>query len=158
MTFYWLAIRPGCLSSISIPETKRDSSSPDRPTPWETWSARSACCFEIEHPLAAPIPAGTRWLVDSQPSVVREFGPRKIREDQRTFNDGIFDDVVHRGCEKTQDVFASPHQLPYSDFKTRIGEKKYQSVTADHEWVVRMSDGGDDFSRTIHRIDIHHVT
>jgi len=141
MTFYWLAIRPDYLSSI---ETKRDSSSSDRPTPWESWSTRTACCFEIEHPLAAPMPAGTRWLVDSQPFVVREFGlsqRRKIREDQKTHNDGIDDDVVRHGREKLQDVFASQPQLPYSDFKTRMGEKNYQSVIADYEWVVGMGYG-----------------
>ena len=45
MTFYWFAIRADYLSSI--PETKRISSSSDSPTPWETWSLRTAGCFEI---------------------------------------------------------------------------------------------------------------
>jgi hypothetical protein len=170
MTFYWFGIRPDYLSSI--PETKRDSSSSDRPTPWETWSLRTAGCFEIEHSLAAPIPAGARWLMDSQSLVVREFlsQSKKIRTDQKTHNDGVADDVVRR--ETPRDVFASQPQLPYCDVKARMGEK-YQSVIADYEWVVGMSYGvrtaplctiiishtlqSDDFSRTIYHIDIHHI-
>lgn len=154
MTFYWFGIRPDFLSSIPD-ETKRDSSSSDRPTPWETWSLRTAGCFEIEHSLAAPIPAGARWLIDSQSLVVREFGPsRSKKTDQKTRNDDVADDIVRR--ETPQDVFASQPQLPYCDVKARMGEK-YQSVIADYEWVVGMSGGSDDFSRTIDHIDIHHV-
>jgi hypothetical protein len=136
MTFYWLAIRPDYLCSIA--DAKQDSDS-DRPTSWETWSLRTACCFEIEHLLAAPIPAGARWLVDSQSLVVREFGlsrSRKIQADQRTHYGGIVDNNVPR--EEHQDVFAS--QLPYCDVEVRMGEKKYQSVIADYEWVVGMND------------------
>jgi hypothetical protein len=139
MTFYWFGIRPDCLSSI--PETKRDSSPSDRPTPWETWSVRTASCFEIEHPLTAPIPAGARWLMDSQSLVVREFGlsrPKKIRTGQKTHNDGVADDVVRR--ETPQDAFASQPQLPCCDVEARMGER-YQSVIADYEWVVGMSNG-----------------
>ncbi len=137
MTFYWLAFRPDYLYSIS--EAKRDSSITDGPTPWETWSLRTARCFEIEHPFAAPIPAGARWLVDSdsQSLVVREFGlSRSRRAEQRTLDDDAVDDVMPR--EKLRDVFAS--KLPYCDIKARMGEKKYQSVIADYEWVVGMRD------------------
>jgi hypothetical protein len=139
MTFYWFGIRADYLSSI--PKTERDSSSLDHPTPWETWSLRTAGCFEIEHPLAAPIPAGARWLMGSQSLIVREFGlsrSKQIRSDQKTQNDGVADEVVHR--ETSQDVFALQPQLPYCDVKVRMGEK-YQSVIADYEWVVGMSDG-----------------
>jgi hypothetical protein len=135
MTFYWFGIRPDYLSSI--PE--RDSSFSDGPTPWETWSPRTAGCFEIEHSLAAPIPAGARWLMGSQSLVVREFGlsrSKKIGLDQKTRNDGVADDVVRH--ETPQDIFASQPQLPYCDVKARMGEK-YQSVIADYEWVVGMS-------------------
>ena len=131
MSFYWLVIRPDHLCSIA--EAKRDSDS-DRPTSWETWSLRTACCFEIEHLLAAPIPAGARWLIDSQHLVVREFGlsrSRGIQADQRTHYDGV-------PREKHQDVFAS--QLPYCDVEVRMGGKKYQSVIANYEWVVGMND------------------
>jgi hypothetical protein len=137
MAFYWLAIRPDYLCSIA--EAERDSGS-DRLTSWETWSLRTACCFEIEHPLAAPIPAGARWLVDSQSLFVREFGlsrTRRKQADQMTDYDGVVDDVV---CENLHDVFAS--KLPYCDVKVRMGEKKYQSVIADYEWVVGMNDDG----------------
>ena len=139
MTFYWFGIRPDYLSSI--PETKRDSSSSDRPTPWEMWSPRTAGCFEIEHSLAAPIPAGARWLMGSQSLVVREFGlsrSKKIGTDQKTRNDGVADDALRR--ETPQDVFALQPQLPYCDVNARMGEK-YQSVIADYEWVVGMSGG-----------------
>ena len=139
MTFYWFGIRPDYLSSI--PETKRDSSSSDRPIPWETWSLRTAGCFEIEHSLAAPIPAGARWLMGSQSLVVREFGPswsKKIRTGKKTHNDGVTDDVVRR--ETPQDVFTSQPQLPYYDVKARMGER-HQSVIADYEWVVGMGSG-----------------
>jgi len=138
-TFYWFGIRPDYLSSI--PETKRDSSSSDCPTPWETWSLRTAGCFEIEHSLAAPIPAGARWLMGSQSLVVREFSlslSKKIGTDQKTRDDGVSDDVVCR--ETPQDVFASQLQLPYCDVKARMGEK-YQSVIADYEWVVGVNGG-----------------
>jgi hypothetical protein len=139
MTFYWFGIRSDYLSSI--PESNRDSSSSDGPTPWETWSLRTAGCFEIEHSLAAPIPAGARWLMGSQSLVVREFGlsrSKKTGTDQKTRKNGIADDVVRR--EMPQDVFSSQPQLPYWDVKARMGEK-YQSVIADYEWVVGMSDG-----------------
>jgi hypothetical protein len=135
MAFYWLAIRPDYLCSVA--GEKQDSGS-DRPTSWETWSIRTACCFEIEHPLAAPIPAGARWLVDSQPLVVREFGlsrTRRFQADQTTDYDDVVDDVVR---EKPQSVFGS--KMPYCDVKVRMGEKKYQSVIADYEWVVGMND------------------
>lgn len=137
MTFYWFGIRADYLSSI--PETRRDSSSLDRPTPWETWSLRTASCFEIEHALAAPIPAGARWLIDSQSLVIREFGlsrSKKITADRKTPNDGVADDVVRH--ETPRDVFASQPQLSYWDVEARMGEK-YQSVIADYEWVVGMS-------------------
>ena len=139
MTFYWFGIRADYLSSI--PETKRDFSSSDGPTPWETWSLRTAGCFEIEHPLAAPIPAGTRWLMDSQSLVAREFGlsqSKKITADQKTHDDDVADDLVRR--ETPRDVFASQPQLPYCDVKARMGEK-YRSVIADYEWIVGMGDG-----------------
>jgi hypothetical protein len=139
MTFHWIGIRADYLSSI--PETRRDSSSSDPPTPWETWSLLTAGCFEINHPLAAPIPAGARWLLDSQPLVVREFGlsrSKKITADQKTHNDGVADDVARR--ETPRDIFDSQPQLPYCDVKARMGEK-YQSVIADYEWVVGMSVG-----------------
>ena len=136
MTSYWFGIRP------DFPETKRDSSALDCPTPWEMWSLRTAGRFEIEHPLAAPIPAGARWLMDSQSLVVRDFGlsqSKKIRTDQNSHaNGGVADGVVRR--ETPQDVFASQPQLPYCDVKARMG-KKYQSVIADYEWVVGMSNG-----------------
>lgn len=134
MAFYWFGIRPDYLSSI--PE-KRSS---DRPTPWETWSLHTAGCFEIEHSSAAPIPAGARWLMDSQSLIVREFGlsrSKKIITDQNTHNGGVDGDIVRR--EAPQDVFASQSQLPYCDVKARMGEK-YRSVIADYEWVVGMSD------------------
>lgn len=139
MAFYWFGIRLDYLSSI--PETKRESSSSDPPTPWETWSLRTAGCFEIEHPLAAPIPAGARWLMDTQSLIVREFGlsrSNKIRIDQKTQNDDVADDVVRP--QTPQDAFASQPQLPYYDVKARMGER-YQSVIADYEWVVGMNNG-----------------
>jgi hypothetical protein len=132
MTFNWFGIRADYLSSI--PETKRDSSSSGRPTPWETWSLHTAGCFEIEHPLAAPIPAGARWLMDSQPL----SRSKKITTDQKTHDDGVADDAVRR--ETPRDIFSSQPQLPYCDIKARMGEK-YQSVIADYEWVVGMSTG-----------------
>lgn len=139
VTLYWLAIRPDYLRSIA--ETaKRDSGCSDSPTSWETWSLRTAYYFEIERSLNAPIPAGARWLVDLQPLVVREFGlsqSRRIQADQRTHYDGVIGDVVLR--EKLQGDSAS--QLPYCDVKVRMGEKKYQSVMADYEWVVGVNDG-----------------
>ena len=84
MTFYWFGIRVDYL--YPIPE-KQYSFSSDRPTPWETWSLRTAGCFEIEHPLAAPILAGARWLMDSEPLVVPEFGlfqSKKVTTDRKT--------------------------------------------------------------------------
>ena len=138
MTFYWFGIRPDYL--CSIPETKRDSFFSDA-TPWETWSICTAGCFEIEHPLAAPIPAGARWLMDSQSVIVREFGlsrSKKIRTDQKARDDGVADDVGRRKLPR--DVFSSQPQLPYCDVEARMGEK-YQSVIADYEWVVGMSNG-----------------
>jgi len=38
-----------------------------------------------------------------------------------------------------------------------MGERKYESVIADYEWVVGMRHEGDDFSRALHHLDIHHV-
>jgi hypothetical protein len=79
--------------------------------------------------------------MDSQSLIVREFDPsgsKRPRRDQKKHNDSVADDVVHR--ETLQDVFASQPQLPYCDVKARMGEK-YQSVIADYEWVVGMSDG-----------------
>lgn len=131
MAFYWFGIRPDYLSSI--PE-KRSS---DRPTPWETWSLRTAGCFEIEHPLAAPIPAGARWLMDSQSLIVREFGLSRSKKIITKNNGGVDDDVARH--KTPQEVFASQPQLPYCDVKARMGEK-YRSVIADYEWVVGMSD------------------
>ncbi|KAI0294027.1 hypothetical protein B0F90DRAFT_1759433 [Multifurca ochricompacta] len=149
--FYWLATRRDYFYSLT--KTGRDSD--DTPTPWETWSQRTACCVELEHPLAAPIPAGARWLVHSQPLVVREFGlsrSQRIQADRRTYHDDNAGNAIP--CDALQDVFAS--QLPYFDIIS-VGERKYQSVTADYEWVVGMNEDTDGFSRRIHRIDIHHV-
>lgn len=167
MTFNWLAMRRDYLCSIA--DTTRDS---DEPTPWEKWSVRTACCVEIEHLLAAPTPAGARWIVHSQPLVVREFGlscSQRIRAN-RTHLDEDESDVVLRGA--LQDIFAS--QLPYCDIIS-VGERRYQSVTADYEWVVGINEEVcsipsylpsmifthmkqyDEFSRKTHRIDIHHV-
>ena len=137
MTFYWLAIRTDYLCSMT--ETKRDSDVGGLgPTPWETWSHHTACCLQIEHPLAAPTPAGARWLLHSQPLVVREFGPSRpgrIDGDRRTHHEQVIDKAVLR--EALQDAFAS--QLPYCDITVSTGEKKYQSVIADYEWVVGMN-------------------
>jgi len=97
------------------------------------------------------IPAGARWLIDSQPLVVREFGLSRlggVQADQRTHYDGVL-------REKLQDVSAS--QLTYCDVKACMGEKKYQSVIADYEWIVGINDGSDDMLTRIHHIDIHHV-
>ena len=132
--FYWLAIRTDYLCSIM--ETKRDSDAGGlRPTSWETWSHRTACCIEIEHPLAAPTPAGARWLLHSQPLVVREFGlsrSKRIDEDGRAHHEQVIDKSALR--EALQDAFAS--QLPYCDITVSTGERKYQSVIADYEWLV----------------------
>jgi hypothetical protein len=133
ITFNWLAIRRDYLCSVA--DTTCDS---DGPTPWETWSVRNACCFEIEHSLAAPIPAGARWLVHSQPPTVRECDLsylRTIQANQRSHHDGDVGDVVpHRTL---LDVFAS--QLPYCDIIS-VGERRYQSLTADYEWVVGINE------------------
>ena len=168
MTFYWLAIRADYLRAIA--ETKRNS---DQPTSWETWSPHAACCIEIEHPLAAPTPAGPRWLVHSQPLAVREFGLSKSRTtqaDQRTHGDQGVGNVVLR--EALQDA----SRLQYCDITVGMEERKYQSIIADYEWVVGINDEvgpaslhilstilrtytmqGEGFSRTIHHIDVHHV-
>ncbi|KAH9012206.1 hypothetical protein EDB84DRAFT_1536677 [Lactarius hengduanensis] len=143
MTSYWLTMRRDYLSS--------DLSSGCGPTSWETWSTRMACCVEMERPLIAPIPAGSRWLVYSQPLVVREFGGR-LRADRRTHPG---EDARGAGVrEALQDVLAS--QLPCCDIIS-VGESKYQSISADYEWVVGMNEESDEFSRRIHRIDIHHI-
>ena len=138
VTLYWLAIRPDYLCSIA--ETKRDSGSlADGPTSWETWSVRTACCFEIKHSMST-IPAGARWLIDSQPLVVREFGlsrSRGVQAEQKTHHDGVIDEVVLR--EKLQGVSAS--QIPYCDVSVCMGEKKYQSLIADYEWIIGINDG-----------------
>jgi hypothetical protein len=169
-TFHWLAIHPDHLCSIA--ETKHDS---DMPTSWETWSPRTACCIEIEHSSAAPTPAGTRWLVHSQPLVIREFGlsrSKRTQAGERTHRDEGIGDVVLR--EALQDVLAS--QLPFFDVAVSIGERKYKSVIADYEWVVGIIDEvrsaspctwsamysriqmqGDGFSITTRNIDIYHV-
>jgi hypothetical protein len=154
MSFYWLAIRTNYLSSTA--ETKRRDSHSDRdaaaasgdpgPTPWEKWSHRTAYCVEIEHPLAAPTPAGGRWLLHSQPVVVREFGQSR----SRTIQAEAAADRIHRmhhdsdqGTGKAvlretlQDAFAS--QLPYCDIIVSMGERKYQSIIADHEWVIGLN-------------------
>jgi len=134
MRFYWLAIRTDYLCSIT--ETKRDSDAGGlRPTSWETWSHRTACCIEIEHPLAAPTPAGARWLLHSQPLVVRDFSlsrSKRIDGDRRAHHEQVVDKAVLR--EALQDAFAS--QLPYCDITVSMGGRKYQSVVADYEWVV----------------------
>ena len=141
ITFYWFGIR----SELPLFHSQQNETGfllfNDRPTPWETYlgALRTAGCFEIEHSLAAPIPAGARWLVGSQSLAVREFGllrSKKTGTDQKTRNDGVADGVVRR--EMPQDVFSSQPQLPYCDVKARMGEK-YQSVIADYEWVVGMS-------------------
>lgn len=86
------------------------------------------------------IPAGARWLIDSQPLVVREFGlsrSRGVQADQKTYHDGVIDEVGLR--EKLQGVSAS--QIPYCDVNVCMGEKKYQSVIADYEWIIGINDG-----------------
>lgn len=168
MSFYWLAIRTNYLCSIAETLTKRrsDPSSSDRdaaaasddsdpwPTPWEQWSHRTACCVGVEHPLAAPTPAGGRWLLHSQPLVVREFGlslsgsRRTIQAEatqasvdliQRIHHDSDSDQGTSKAVlrETLQDAFAS--QLPYCDITVSMGERKYQSVIADHEWVIGLN-------------------
>ncbi|KAH9960562.1 hypothetical protein BGW80DRAFT_930164 [Lactifluus volemus] len=127
LTFNWLAMRRDYLCSVADTTSDSDGS----PTPWETWSARTACCVEIEHSLAAPIAAGARWLVYSHPLVARD-APRQA----------------------LQDIFAS--QLPHCEIVS-IGESRYQSLTADYEWVVGINEEDDELSRKTHRIDIHHV-
>jgi len=153
MGFYWLAIRADYLCSIA--EGKHDSDA-GGPTSWDTWSRRTACCIEIEHQLAAPTPAGARWLLHAQPLVVREFGlsrPGRIDDDRGTHHEQSIGKAVLR--EALHDAFAS--QLPYCDITVSMGERNYHSVIADYEWVVGMNHEGDDFSRTTHHIDIHHV-
>ncbi|KAN0135795.1 hypothetical protein V8E53_006247 [Lactarius tabidus] len=139
MKLYWLTMRRDYLCS----DLERGCG----PTPWEMWSRRTACCVEMEHPLMAPmhwpIPAGARWLVYSQPLVVREFGL------SRAAHPG--EDARHKAL---QDVFAS--QLPCCDIVS-VGESKYQSISADYEWIVGMNEESDGFSRRTHHIDIHHV-
>ncbi|KAI9430262.1 hypothetical protein H4582DRAFT_2103935 [Lactarius indigo] len=125
MTSYWLAMRRDYLSS--------DPSSGCGPTSWETWSTRMACCVEMERPLIAPIPAGARWLVYSQPLVVRQFG--LSRADRRAHPSEDARGVGVR--EALQDVLAS--QLPCCDIIS-VGESKYQSISADYEWVVGMNE------------------
>ena len=168
MTFYWLTMRRDYLCS----DLDCVVSSPRGPTSWETWSRRTACCVEMERPLIAPIPAGARWLVYSQPLVVREFG--LSRADRRAHRPGHDEDARGGGVDvrkALQDVFAS--QLPCCDIVS-VGESKYQSISADYEWVVGMNEEvrhcatvventlmctiqSDEFSQRIHRIDIHHV-
>lgn len=137
MTFYWLAIRTDYLCSITA--TNRDSDAAGLgPTSWETWSHRTACCIKIEDLLATPTPAGARWLLHSQPLVIREFGlsrSGRIDGDRRTHHDQVIDKAVLR--EALQDAFAS--QLPYCDITVSMGERKYQSVIADYEWVVGLN-------------------
>lgn len=144
MKFYWLTMRRDYLCS--------DLECGRGPTPWEMWSKRTACCVEMERPLMAPIhwpiPAGARWLVYSQPLVVREFGGLS-RADRRAAHPG--EDARYKAL---QDVFAS--QLPCCDIVS-VGESKYQSISADYEWVVGMNDESDEFSRWTHHIDIHHI-
>ena len=158
MSFYWLAIRTNYLCSIS--ETKKRDSSSDRDaaasgdpgaTHWEKWSHRTAYCVEIEHPLAAPTPAGGRWLLHSQPLVVREFkfGLSRSRTSQAEATAVPVDRIqrIHHDSdqgtgkavlrETLQDAFAS--QLPYCDITVSMGERKYQSVIADHEWVIGLN-------------------
>jgi len=134
MAFYWLAIRPDCLSSATA-ETKCDSSSDRRPTPWETWSLHAACCVEIEHPLVAPTPAGARWLVHSEPLSVREMG-RSRSQSQRDHHDQAVGDADVLFRHGPKDSF--PSHLPYRDIPVSMGERKYESVIADYEWVVGM--------------------
>lgn len=143
MEFYWLAIRTDYLCSIAA-ATKRDRSEAGGlgPTSWKTWSDRTACCIEIEDLSGTPTPAGARWLLQSQPLVVREFGllSRSGRidgdaGDRRTQRDQVIDKAVLR--EAFQDAFAS--RLPYCDITVSMGERKYQSVIADHEWVVGLN-------------------
>jgi hypothetical protein len=162
MSFYWLAIRTNYLCSIAETVTKKRRPSSDRddaaasgdldpgPTPWEKWNHRTAYCVEIEHPLAAPTPAGGRWLLHSQPLVVREFKfglsrsrsiPAEATVDriQRIHRDNDSDQGTGKAVlrETLQDAFAS--QLPYCDITVSMGERKYQSVIADHEWVIGLN-------------------
>jgi len=139
MTFHWLAIRPDCLSSTA--ETKCDSSSDRLPTPWETWSPHAACCIEIEHPLGAPTPAGSRWLVHSEPLSIREIGrsrsqSRSMQAGQRAHHDQAVGDAGVLFRHGLKDSF--PSQLSYRDVPVSMGERKYESVIADYEWVVGM--------------------
>ena len=96
----------------------------------------------MERPLIAPIPAGARWLVYSQPLVVREFGlSRADRRAHRPGHDEDEDEDARGGGvnvrKALQDVFAS--QLPCCDIVS-VGESKYQSISADYEWVVGMNE------------------
>ena len=135
MTFYWLTMRRDYLCS----DLECVVSSTREPTSWETWSSRTACCVEMERPLIAPIPAGARWLVYSQPLVVREFG--LSRADRRAHHPGEDEDEnAHGGVDvrkALQDVFAS--QLPCCEIVS-VGESKYQSISADYEWIVGMNE------------------
>jgi len=136
MTLYWLAIRTDYLCSITATNRDSDAGGPG-PTSWETWSHRTACCIEMDDLFATPTPAGGRWLLHSQPLIVREFGlSRSGRiDDRKTHHDQVIDKAVLR--EALQDAFAS--QLPYCDITVSMGERKYQSVVADYEWVVGLN-------------------
>ena len=142
ITFYWLTMRRDYLCSAATTDLVAAASAPP-PTPWETWSRRTACCVEMERPLIAPIPAGARWLVYSQPLVVREFGLGVVsRADRRALHHpGGGEDLNARGADDVrkalQDVFAA--QLPGCDIVS-VGESKYQSISADYEWVVGMNE------------------
>ena len=118
-------------------------------------------------------------MLHSQPLVVRDFSlsrSKRIDGDRRAHHEQVVDKAVLR--EALQDAFAS--QLPYCDITVSMGGRKYQSVIADYEWVVGVNNEvrsacastliyrrrstahtmhwqGDDFSRTTHHIDIHHV-
>ena len=123
---YWLAMRRDYLCF--------DLERGRGPTPWEKWSRRAAYCVEMERPsMMAPIPAGARWLVYSQPLVVREFGLLS-RADRRAAAAGPDGEDARKAL---QDVFAS--QLPSCDIVS-LGESKYQSISADYEWVVGMNE------------------
>ncbi|KAI0261874.1 hypothetical protein BC834DRAFT_972445 [Gloeopeniophorella convolvens] len=145
---YWLAIRRDYLWAQAHIKCGSDGL-----LPWNEWGPYASCCMDIDRPLSAPIPAGARWLVHSQSLIVREFGLSRSRRVQadREVAEGPGEPILPGVLE---DVFAS--QLPSCDI-TSVGDRKYQSVTADHEWVVGMNEERDEFDRKNHRIDIHHV-